>query len=79
MTDPFARLKELCRDLPTDLVADWQNTNHYELTSAHESNYFWLCVDDDASFLSSTTEGTRLGLLLDIAAELSRLKQDGVL
>lgn len=79
MKDSLSRLRELCRDLPTDLVADWKDTNHYELTSAHESGYFWLCVDDDASFLSSTTDGKKLGLLLDIAAELSRLKQDGVL
>lgn len=78
MTDQFSRLRELCRDMPTDLVADWIATNHYELTSQTTKNdYWWLDLTDFGNF--DTASGQRAGLLLDIAAEVSRLKREGVL
>lgn len=76
--NPLAKLRELAKDLPTDLVADWRDTNHFELTSAHAAEYFWWCADDDEP-MDSNVHGQRLGMLLDIVEEVSRLKAEGVL
>lgn len=79
MSDPLARLRELCRDLPDDLVADWRGTNHFELHDhqCKDGKYWWLDLTDFGNY--DTESGQRAGLLLDIAAEVSRLKREGVL
>lgn len=80
MTDPFSRLRELCRDMPTDLIADWRGTNHYELTSPHtKDGYWWFIANNDDDWSEHDDSGKRMGLLLDLAEELSRLKREGVL
>lgn len=71
------RLLDLAKKLPKDLRADWQGTNHYEL---HETNeQFWLALGDMLSedlqklYLPDQIEGQRLGLVLDIVAEVSKV------
>lgn len=73
-------LKELCdlaEKLPDKLLADWRNTNHYELTSDEVDGYWWLVVRnalprDEEKAACETEEGKRLGLLLDIAEKLKK-------
>ena len=89
MSDPFARLKALARKLPDDayLKADWNGTNHYEMTlekpDSHESpEYWWLTLFDHNNFqtnLQATEPGQRIGLMMDIMEEVSRLKHAGYL
>ena len=87
MSDPLARLKELAKKLPDDayLKADWNGTNHYEMTlekpDSHESSeYWWLTLFDYNPFqnnLQGTEPGKRIGLMMDIMEEVSRLKHAG--
>ena len=73
MTD---RLHELMEQLPCGLRADWRDTNHYELTTpVNEDGYWWLMANPACVVRCDTEEGKRLGLLLDIAEELSRMKE----
>lgn len=76
--DPLDKLRELAEDVPDDLVADWRGTNHFELTSAHHHDHFWWVHGDDEPS-ECTVYGDRLGKMLDIVAEVSRLKAEGVL
>ena len=57
--------------LPVGLRADWDGSNHYELTTSDESYpWWWLNLSDYMleDFDSATDEGRRVGLLLDLAA-----------
>lgn len=68
------RLLELSKELPEGLRADWEGTNHYELTAPERNDYFWLEVGtywqkeawSDKVFLE------RVGLLMDIAEALKK-------
>jgi len=90
MSKNVALLLDLASDLPEGLRADWDGTNHYEMTApTDDGGYWWLTLDeiihsenfnDDPS---STVCGERLGLLMDIATvlkatepELKRLLDD---
>lgn len=84
----LVRLRELAAQLPTDLVSDWEDTNHFELTSRpavrdpnHE--YWWLCLGDYfrgfPGLPCETTEGKRIGLMMDIVAEVARLRDVGAI
>ncbi len=89
MTPPAELFPELCKlaalaaQLPKGMGSDWRNTNHYELSAPHGQTYFWWCLDDlestrDAD-VQSTEPGKKLGLLMDIAAEVARLRDIGVI
>lgn len=82
MNDPLERLRQLAAKLPKGLSSDWDGTNHYEMTSGGKE-YWWLFLSDVAeSFGPSpmeTESGKRLGLLMDIAEEVCRLKDNGIL
>ena len=79
----FEELAALARQLPENLKADWKNTNHYELTTDAEgrAGYWWLApfdiVNPHENDTQATIPGQRLGLLLDIASTLSKLKDAG--
>jgi len=79
----LTRLAALANQLPTSLRADWDGTNHYELTSKDDSNYWWLMVGEGVRGIVSeecpcdTEHGKRLGLIMDIAAEVARLRDEG--
>lgn len=79
--DSLVKLRELVAQLPTGLRADWQYTNHYELTATGEE-FWWLNVldlgDPGDTDIQGTEGGQRLGLILDIAAELGRLRDAGL-
>ena len=87
MSDHLFKLRELASKLPKGLQSDWQGTNHYELTApCGDNDYFWLTLRDDSwyefapdSDPSESQDGKRVGLLMDIAAEVCRLKDEGVL
>lgn len=85
--DALVKLRELARRLPTGLESDWDGTNHYELTirsgtDADGGEYWWLMVGDGVQGLDNPCEsetGRRLGLLMDIAAEVCRLRDEGAI
>lgn len=84
MSDGLSRLRGLAEQLPSGLVSDWIGTNHYELTTRTASgDHWWLCLG--GSFESATenhcetVEGKRIGLLMDIAAEVARLRDEGLI
>lgn len=75
--DELKELCELAEKLPDKLLADWRNTNHYELTSDEVDGYWWLVVRGalprvEGKMPCETEEGKRLGLLLDIAEKLKK-------
>lgn len=76
------KLKSLAQKLPRGLGSDWDGTNHYEL-SCGEKDYFWLMVGDGIEYMGDspcdTEAGKRLGLIMDIAEEVCRLKDAGKL
>ena len=75
-------LRPLAAQLPKGLRADWQDTDHYELTSQEPNEYFWLDLYDCLSrehHNSDTETGKRAGLLLDLAEAVSKLKDEGLL
>lgn len=78
MTATLDRLKELAAQLPPKLGSDWDGTNHYELTCSGPEGYFWLMVRNFDSD-SDTEDGKRMGLLMDIAEEVCRLRDEGIL
>ena len=59
----FKKLAELASQLPKGLGSDWEDTNHFEMT-CDDAEYFWL---------------DRIGLLMDIAEEVGRLRDEGLL
>ena len=78
---PLGRLKDLAKGLPKGLTSDWAGSNHFEMNS-DEDEYFWLfvreCFDDIENPMESTI-GKRFGLMMDIAAEVARLRDEGFL
>ena len=70
-------LLELAKGLPKDLRVDWRGRNCYKLTDPlAETGYWWL--DLFSSCLNFDTEdGKRLGLVLNIAAAVAKLR-DGL-
>lgn len=86
--DKLAKLKELASLLPPCLVSDWKNSNHYELTCQAydrktEHDYWWLSLGDYFTGFNDspcdTEVGKRVGLLMDIAEEVARLRDEGEL
>lgn len=76
LTPEMTRLAELGAQLPLGLHSDWDGTNHFELTTPGGDEYWWLMVGDGIEDVDNPCEsqvGKRLGLLMDIAAEVSRL------
>ena len=77
------RLLELAKQLPGLLRADWESTNHFELTcqtkeASEKNNGYWFLDNDDLGEVAEKPDfegesGKRVGLLLDIAAEVSRI------
>ena len=82
MTDSLHKLKTLAAKLPEGLNSDWEDTNHYEMTSSGKE-YWWLLLADSAEVFGEnpmdTEPGKRLGLLMDIAEEVGRLRDEGTL
>lgn len=77
--DRLKKLAELASQLPTGLCSDWENTNHFEMT-CEDAEYFWLDLSDglpDVECPDESTIGKRIGLLMDIAAEVGRLRDGG--
>lgn len=73
-------LKELASKLPKGLRSDWDGTNHFELTSSDSDDYFWLMVGDGLCGCTCEDEfGKRFGLIMDVAAEVARLRDSGKL
>lgn len=68
--------------IPLDAQADWDGTNHYEITTPANSDaedgpgYWWLdCLDEmfhNPRDWSATTTGKRLGACLDYAVAYKR-------
>jgi hypothetical protein len=84
MTDELKQLSELAAQLPKGLRSDWKNTNHYELHAPEsKGEYFWWDleeVQDPTEYdTQSTLAGQRLGLLMDIAEEVARLRDNNIL
>lgn len=83
MPDPLERLRELSKKLPSGLRSDWVDTNHYELTSPTTGDHWWLAIGDYFRNFDGipceTEEGQRIGLLLDLAEEISKLRDEGIL
>lgn len=79
MSDELLHLRKLAKGLPKGLNSDWEHTNHFELTSS-EKEYWWLMVTQDGeSALWDNEIGRRFGLLMDIAEEVARLRDEGKL
>lgn len=73
----LTRLRELASQLPKGLRSDWDCTNHFELQTPGRD--FWWLVFSDMECDCDTVEGKRLGLVMDIAEEVSRLYHAGEL
>lgn len=58
-------------EIPEGIEADWDGTNHYEVTTPTKGQYWWLdlreALSDPKANISGTEEGRRLGQLLDLA------------
>ena len=83
------RLRKLADQLPDGLRADWDGTNHYQLTvpipiehkdpltCRERSNHFYLdvreAIAEEGDDVSASEQGCRLGLMLDIATEFKAL------
>lgn len=74
----IAKLLELSKKLPEDLTSDWEGTNHFELTAPKEKNYYWWLVMSEVGPEpdSQSTEGQRLGLIMDIAEVLKKAEPE---
>lgn len=84
VTDRLAKLRKLAERLPSKLNSDWDGTNHFELQDMGGGKDFWWL--DMSSFVygmdenpCESEEGKRLGLIMDIAAEVGRLRDEGVI
>ena len=83
MSEKLKQLLDLASRLPEGLRADWDGTNHYEMTApTDDGGYFWLTLDeiiDSEAFYddpSSIRCGQRLGLLMDIAEALKEAEPE---
>ena len=69
--EELQELLELIEQLPEGLKADWEGTNHYELTSSKEGNFWRLCLGSYVAAMDYinclTEDGEKIGLLMDIA------------
>lgn len=75
---PLQKLLELIAHLPPGLRADWDGTNHYEMTTSFSDiDYWWLDLSDYLvqDFDSATEIGKRVGLLLDLAESAKAAEQ----
>ena len=77
MNENLRLLLDLASDLPEGLRADWDGTNHYEMTAPTDDGEYWWLTLDNMTYLTSydgdasgTDDGQRLGLLMDIAEAL---------
>lgn len=70
------RWKEIADRLPEGLRADWEGTNHYEMSSPQDP--FWLRLDSlsDTELDWESEYGQRLGTMLDAAAEFKALQAE---
>lgn len=68
-TDDLERARAAISKIPVGARADWDGTNHYEITSYQDDNAdpFWLTVPWMGEFDSETEDGKRLGAVLDAA------------
>jgi hypothetical protein len=70
MNDALKEFKTLVDQLPQGLRADWKNTNHYEMVTVDEKEYWWLTIPDifmnNQENWQDTEDGKRLGLVMDI-------------
>ncbi len=60
--------------IPMEARADWDGTNHYEITDyAHpsETSYWWFLFERE-EFDSDTLQGKRLGAIFDYAVAYKR-------
>lgn len=82
MSNELDKLRALAKQLPKCLRSDWEGSNHYELTSSG-AEFWWLLLGDTSETFGSnpmeTESGKRLGLIMDIAEEVCRLKDKGIL
>lgn len=78
MADQFEKLRTLARKLPKGLSADWQYTNHYEFHT-NDTEFFWVILRDLPSLNFDTPFGQEVGNIMDIVAEVGRLKDEGIL
>lgn len=75
-------LQELANQLPGELTSDWRGTNHFELAywvKVPAKRFCWWMIMDEISKapLDSETElGKHIGLMMDIVAEVSKLRQE---
>lgn len=82
-------LLKLVAKLPAGLRADWDGTNHYELTQGEdkEADYWWLDLSDFFDWeaikvaypcltFCKTELGQRIGLLLDIAEKAKEAEEE---
>ena len=83
MNENLRLLLDLASDLPEGLRADWDGTNHYELTApADDGGYWWLTLAEmihNENFHDDpclTVCGQRLGLLMDIAEALKAAEHE---
>lgn len=75
---PIERLLDLIAQLPAGLRADWNGTNHYELTTSDQSlPWWWLSLNEYTleDFDSDSEVGQRVGLLLDLAEAAKAAEQ----
>lgn len=81
MSKEIEKFLELARKLPDGLRSDWDDTNHYELTTNSE-DYWWLILYDcarhptqeDPQNPCETERGKKLGLIMDIAEQAKKIE-----
>ncbi len=65
------KVRHAIGEIPEGVKADWDGTNHYEVTTPAGEQYWWLQVRealaDPKVDTSATEDGQRLGHLLDLA------------
>jgi len=75
------KVRELEKKLPSNAVADWQDTNHFELSGMIDGEYehAWLnlsdCLYDTEEMPCDTEHGKQIGLVLDALALTSQMAQ----
>lgn len=80
----LGKLKELADKLPVGLRSDWEYTNHWELTGEGK-DFWWLDLNSIAKphneeyFDANNPEHQKIGLLMDIAEEVRKLIDSGVI
>lgn len=75
-SEKIDRLLELIALLPAGLRADWDGSNHYELTAIEAENFWWLELGEIADLHSESETGRRVGLLLDLAEAAKAAEND---